>query len=264
VSVSGRYSLDFTELFNERFDENDEDAPLIDRRFPQVRLSILSTGLSWDRRNNLLSPTRGTYASGDIEVAARGIGSEVGYVKTFLSGSGFRSLNTAETLVLAGRAQVGIARGFERTVTTVDADGEKQTEIVADLPASQRFFAGGATTVRGFDVDRLGVDEILNDTSGLSSGGNGLIVLNLELRSTPWRLWNRPLGVVGFVDGGNVFAKAGEMSLAELRGAAGFGVRYDSALGPLRLDFGFKTDRRVVAGSRERGWAWHLSFGEAF
>jgi outer membrane translocation and assembly module TamA len=167
--------------------------------------------------------------------------------------------------------QVGLSRGFERLARVEDAngnpvpgpDGQPLTELVADLPASQRFFAGGGTTVRGFQLDRLGVSEVLT-ADGLSRGGNGLVVLNGELRTAAARILGRQLSVVGFADGGNVFAQAGDVDLKRLRAALGFGVRYDSPLGPLRLDFGFKLGRRLIGGVRERGWEYHLSIGEIF
>ena len=136
--------------------------------------------------------------------------------------------------------------------------------MVQDLPASQRFFGGGSTTVRGFQLDRLGVDEIIDEPGGLSLGGNGIIVANLELRRVVARLLGRDFGMVGFVDTGNVFGRASDLDLSRLRKAVGFGIRYDSPLGPLRLDFGFKVKPRTVGGSVERGWEYHLSIGEAF
>jgi outer membrane protein insertion porin family len=84
------------------------------------------------------------------------------------------------------------------------------------------------------------------------------------MRRTVGRIIGRNVALVGFVDGGNVFAQASEVDLGRLRGATGFGVRFDSPLGPVRLDFGFKMDRLVIAGRRERGWEYHLSIGEAF
>ena len=155
--------------------------------------------------------------------------------------------------------QLGVARGFERPVPQPDGT----VEIIANLPASQRFFAGGGNSVRGFQLDRLGVPTLLN-SDGLSNGGNGLVVVNAELRTTLLRVHGHPLGVVGFLDGGNVFAKTGDIDFGQLRTAVGFGLRIDSPLGPLRLDFGFKTDRQIIAGKRERGWEFHLNFGEAF
>ena len=58
------------------------------------------------------------------------------------------------------------------------------------------------------------------------------------------------LSVVGFLDGGNVFLRAGSINLAQLRASAGLGLRYQSPIGPLRVDYGFKMDRRIVAGKR--------------
>jgi outer membrane protein assembly factor BamA len=255
TSVFARYALDSTELFETRIPEDDQ--PLIDRLFPQIRLSTVSAGLVWDRRDDLLDPTAGGLMSIDGEVAARSLGSEVGFVKVFGQAFGFRRLTRVNRVVIGGRVQVGVARGFTREVPIPGTDGE--TERVADLPAGRRFFSGGGTSVRGFQQDRLGVPGVINQ-DGLSNGGNGVIVLNGEVRTQLWT----DIAVVGFVDGGNVFARAGDMSLAQLRGAAGVGLRYRSPLGPLRLDVGFKFDRRMVSGRRERAWEFHLSIGEVF
>ena len=85
-----------------------------------------------------------------------------------------------------------------------------------------------------------------------------------ELRATVGKLWNRNLAVVAFVDSGNVFHRVSELDLARLRTTVGFGTRWDSPLGPLRLDFGFKTDRMVFRNGPERRWEFHLSIGEVF
>ena len=60
------------------------------------------------------------------------------------------------------------------------------------------------------------------------------------------------LGAAVFVDGGNVFERTTQLDLGELRGSVGFGVRYRSPIGPVRLDLGFKLDRRIV-GDRLEG-----------
>jgi outer membrane protein insertion porin family len=61
-----------------------------------------------------------------------------------------------------------------------------------------------------------------------------------------------------------VFRRAGDIDLGRMRATTGFGFRYDSPFGPLRLDFGFKTDRMVFAKATERRWEFHLSIGEVF
>jgi len=265
LSVFGRYALDSTRLFDTRISE--EDQPLIDRLFPQIRLSSVSSGIVWDNRDDFLDPTSGGWLSADAEIATRTLGSQVGFVKAFLQATGFRRITRANRVVLAGRVQVGVARGFERQVTRLDSngvpilgpDGEPLTDTVADLPAGRRFFSGGSTSVRGFQQDRLGVPGILNPT-GLSNGGNGLVVINGEVRTQVVT----SVSLVGFVDGGNVFARASDIRPGDFRGSAGLGIRYRSPLGPLRLDFGFKLDRKMFSGKRERGWEFHLSIGEAF
>jgi len=269
LSVSGRWALDFSRLFDVGILE--EEQSLIDRLFPQVRLSLLSTGIVWDRRNDAIAPSAGSLLTGDLEFAVRSLGSEVGYAKVFVQASDYRTVSEDERVVLATRVQLGVARGLERDVPVEDddgdpvigPDGQPVTETIADLPASQRFFAGGGTTVRGFQIDRLGVPEILND-NGLSNGGNAVVVLNAEVRAVVLQVRGHDLGMVGFIDAGNVFAKAADLDFGRLRSALGFGFRYDSPLGPLRLDFGFKTRRLIIGGRRERGWEYHLSIGEAF
>jgi outer membrane protein insertion porin family len=267
LTVSGRHTFDRTRLFDEQIQPDDQ--LLIDRLFPQVRLSTFTGSVLRDSRDDVLDPTRGTMISAEGSMAGRAVGSEVGFAKSFFQGFVYRKVSSnpnAVTLVAGGR--IGLAIGFAREVPKVDEagdpvlgeDGQQIIEVVKDLPASERFFAGGDTTVRGFALDRLGTDSTLN-LRGFPSGGNGLLVVNVELRTAYWK----GLGLVGFVDAGNVFEKASDVTLNDLRSAAGFGLRYRSPLGPLRVDLGFKLDRRVLAsGSRERLAILHISLGQAF
>ena len=73
-------------------------------------------------------------------------------------------------------------------------------------------------------------------------------------------------GTIGaFIDAGNVYPLASDISLTRLRTAAGFGVRYRSPVGPIRVDWGFNLDRReLAAGTLERGYVFHVSLGQAF
>jgi outer membrane protein insertion porin family len=259
--IAGRYSFEQNELFDVHFTEEDEDLiPLIDRLFPQVRLSKLSLSIFRDTRNDALDPDRGTFLSADNDVAARGIGSEVGLAKTFLQAATFRRLPGARRMVVRLRGLLGMAQGFKREVEQVDSTGQPVTVTITELPASERFFAGGDTSVRGFSLDRLGTAETIT-RSGFPTGGNGVVVLNGELLVNMWRA----LDVVGFLDGGNVFPRVRNMDVTELRAAAGFGVRYRSPVGPVRIDLGFNLDpRELVPGSLERRTVLHVSLGQAF
>ena len=265
-SVAGRYSYEYTRLFDERFTE--EEKPLIDRVFPQVRLSKFSGSFIRDARSDVVDPSEGTFVIVDGEVAPRSVGSEVGFIKTLLQGFRYYRVPAERRVVVALGARLGLAHGLPRPVLRIGADGEPILDdsgeaiidLVQDLPASERFFAGGDTTVRGFSLDRLGTDETIS-ASGFPTGGNGLVVLNAELRSAVVG----SLGVAGFMDAGNVFLRASDIRLHELRVTAGFGVRYQSPIGPLRVDLGFKLDRRELApGTLEKRSVLHISLGQAF
>jgi outer membrane protein assembly factor BamA len=249
IHVSGNYQIQRTELFDEKL--NPGDVRLIDRAFPQVLLSSFSAATVRDTRDDQLNPAAGELLSANAQLAARMIGSEVGFVKWYLTGQVFRRVPGAARVVLATSARVGLAAGFPREV--VSAAGE--VDVGKDLPASERFFAGGDTTVRGFARDQLGTPETI-DQDGFPIGGNALTIFNVELR-LPVR---GGLGVVGFVDSGNVFALTTDIDLGQLRSALGFGVRYASPVGPIRVDLGFKANRR----GDERLTALHVSFGQAF
>ena len=250
-SAAGVYSFEHTELFDERFDQED-DPVLIDRLFPQVRLSKFSGSLLRDTRNDVVDTQSGSLVVLTSDLAARALGSEVGFIKTYVQGFTYFRLPTARRAVLALGGRLGAAQGFRRVLEGV--------AVIDDLPASERFFAGGDTTVRGFSLDRLGSEETIT-ASGFPRGGNGLIVLNAEVR----------VGVlaavdgVAFVDAGNVFLRASDLDVTDLRPAAGFGVHYRSPIGPVRVELGFNLDRQeLVPGRLERGSVLHISLGRAF
>jgi outer membrane protein insertion porin family len=273
INIIARYSLVWSKVFN--IDIAPADQLLVDRLFPQVRLSTFSGGIVRDRRDDLVDPSHGTFLSVEADLAARHIGSQVGFAKAIVNVSGFHQVGGSADrtpagklprVVLAGRVELGLARGFGQYITTTDASGNPVVQYVTELPASERFFAGGSTTVRGFDVDQLGVPAVL-DQNGLSIGGNGLLVMNGEVRTTVLHDFLRhggDLGVVGFSDAGNVFAKAGDLGLNELLTTVGVGVRWKSPLGPLRVDYGFKLNPRTINGVLESRTGWSFSIGEAF
>ena len=256
LRTSVQYSFSTTRVFDEQL--TDQEKVTIDRVFPQVRLSEFSGAVARDTRDDVLEPQKGMLVSVDATLAARALGSQVGFTKGLIEGFFYRNLGRPR-LVLAGGARVGLANPFRQVVTTVQPDGSTVTDVIRDLPASERFFAGGDTTIRGYALDSVGAPNTIS-SEGFPIGGSALVVLNVELRTPVWR----DLGAAFFVDGGNVFARASDFSLADLRGATGFGLRYRSPIGPIRIDLGFKMDRRVVGGNLEPRTALHFSIGQAF
>ncbi len=256
VSVTASYQIQRTSVFDERLDERDK--PLIDRLFPQFRLSSFSSSLIRDTRNDAVDPSRGQYASVSGQLAGRAIGSQIGFGKGFVTAQLFRTIPHSNRIVFAGNARFGLASGFPREAPGTDG----QLEVIRDLPQSERFYAGGDTTIRGFALDRVGTrhipaqaDDTL-DADLLPVGGNGLVIFNAELRAPI----TGGLGIVGFLDTGNVFSRVADIDLMQLRTAVGSGVRYKSPFGPIRFDLGFKVNRQPGEGLT----AWFISFGQAF
>jgi outer membrane protein insertion porin family len=252
VSASGAYQLQHTHLLDNRADPSDQ--LLIDQVFTEVRLSSFLMQGAFDTRDDPVDSTRGEYVGANVQLAARRIGSEVGFAKSSFTAEVFRPLPYGHGSVFAAQARLGVATGFPHDVVeTVDG----QPVVVSDvkvLPEPERFFAGGDTTVRGFALDTLGAPDTIQN--GFPIGGNAEAIFNGELRS-PVR---KGLQGVGFVDTGNVFAQAADIDLLALRTAVGFGFRYKSPVGPIRFDMGFK----VKPETGERGSAWFISFGQAF
>jgi outer membrane protein assembly factor BamA len=257
VSLSGNYQLQKVKLFNQNIQPIDQIP--VDRLFPQVRLSSFSFSAIRSTRNDPLDPTAGVYMTETTTLAARAIGSEIGFLKSYSRAQWFHTIPHLFGTVLATNATLGLAHALPRDVEQPDGSVLE----VAELPASERFFAGGDTTVRGFALDQLGRPDTIDPLSGFPNGGNGLVVVNAELRA-PYRNFQ----FVTFVDAGNVFATASEMTLNELRSSVGFGIRYKSPVGPIRVDLGFKTHRQIIPGSSpaalESPAAIHISLGQAF
>ena len=259
ISAQVSYQIQRTEVFDEGL--KPEDLLVIDRIFPRVRLSSFSAAVIRDTRNDAVDPASGAYLSANGQLAARAIGSQIGFLKSFFTAQAFRAIPHTNRVVFATSARIGLADGFRHEA--VDENGAVIPGVfIEDLPQSERFYAGGDTTIRGFALDRVGTRHIptqptdtLNEDL-LPIGGNGLVIFNGELRFPIWG----PVGGVGFFDTGNVFAHVSDIDLGELRSAIGGGVRYKSPFGPIRLDIGFKVNRQPGEGLT----AWFVSFGQAF
>jgi outer membrane protein insertion porin family len=120
------------------------------------------------------------------------------------------------------------------------------------LIPSERFYAGGASSVRGYLEDSLGVQSVL----GGADGGSALLVLNGELRFPIYR-WLRG---VGFVDAGNVYPTVHDISLGALQVGVGGGARLDTPIGLIRFDLGIPANPRSI----DPRWRFHFGFGHAF
>jgi outer membrane protein assembly factor BamA len=204
---------------------------------PDTDIKVNVGRLRWttivDTRNDLVDATKGWFHSSDFEHAPSALGSDLHFMKYLLQHRYYRILGP---VVLASSARLGFATAFEQT-----------------LIRSERFFAGGGNSVRGYADDELSPrDPFFGD----AAGGNALLVLNQEVRFPIVKF----LRGVGFVDAGRAFETAKLVRLSDLGVGTGFGLRVQTPVALIRVDFGVPLNGAV---SPRRG-RWFFSIGQAF
>lgn len=207
-------------------------------------------GITWvrDRRNNPADPSRGTFNTVDISTSSVSLGSSASFDRFFMQNSSYTPIG--RSFVFARSTQFGVEVPFGGS--TLD-----------NVPLPERFFGGGGTSIRGFGLNQAGPRDV---TTGFPIGGLAMIVFNQELRF-PLKLpliGNR-LGGAVFYDAGNVYSDIHHLSLRYsplppptgcqpgstlpelqcpnlnyLSHTVGFGFRYATPIGPVRLDLGYQ------------------------
>lgn len=200
-----------------------------------LAISGIKPGIIYDTRDNPFDPRKGLLAGISVKAASGVLLSETDFVKIILNGSTYKELS--KYFVFALSLKYGMAQGYGET---------------RDLPLVERFFLGGRSTARGYEQDTLGPKGV----KGSPTGGNAFFLTNVELRTS----LGKTFGLVTFVDGGNVWRRTNDVDLSELRYTAGMGVRYNTPVGPIRVDYGFKLDREE---GESRGEV-HFTIGHAF
>jgi outer membrane protein insertion porin family len=198
-------------------------------------ISGLRLGLIYDTRDNQFYPKKGMFSGLTLKSTSPVFLSETDFIKLTLYNNVYHELKKG--LVLAASLRGGIAQGYLKT---------------NELPIVERFFLGGRDTVRGYDQDSLGP----KGSDGNPVGGNAFLMENLELRTS----LGKGLGLVTFLDGGNVWLKINNIDLMDVKFTAGLGLRYNTPVGPVSIDYGRKLQRE----KGESHGAFHFSIGNAF
>ena len=249
-----------------------------------IRLSRLGATFVRDTRNSEFDATRGEFLRADFSVALRQLGGNLSFNKLQLDYRRYHQLKQVRGTVLAGNISLGLANLFNPR----DRNGNGVIDdIDKTLPISERFFAGGSTTLRGFGFEEAGprvvVPEcflqtpiprgcgIFRNQKGeliqlnpftVPIGGNALAVVNLEARHSLTKAFQ----VVPFYDGGNVFRRIGDifgrndvadnnpnLTLTERINAHNLRARWTHTVG---LGFGIKTP---LGGTLSIDYGWLLN-----
>jgi outer membrane protein insertion porin family len=190
----------------------------------------ITLGLTYDNGLPKFTPRRGFYYSGYYMVSGIMPSTTYKFRKWLMD---FRKYQSIRKSVFAFRIKTGFIQSH-------DSDGI--------IPSEERFYAGGSNSIRGWQRSQLGP----LDGNGKPLGGNVLFESSLEWR---YSLVRKLSGVV-FIDAGNVWQHSFKFS--ELRFAMGAGMRYDTPIGPIRIDLA------IPVFDEKTSTEWHFSIGHAF
>lgn len=226
----------FGALFEYRIVEPDDPTNSEAARENQrILISSLAPNLQWDTRNDLVNPSRGGSGFYQLEYAFNALGTDEQFSKLFVQQT--QAVDLGRPGVLAGSLRLGAIEPRRSEFGDLIVPPELPNSQVA---ISERFFAGGPTSHRAFQVDELGIND-RTIFAGRPVGGNGLLLFNLDYRFPIYGA----LGGTLFFDAGNVWADWRDVDLADLRLGLGFGITYLSPIGPLNVGVGWKLDRQV-------------------
>jgi outer membrane protein insertion porin family len=236
----------------------------LERAQQNLHITSFTPSLTWDTRNDILLPIRGSYASVEWQHAFKLIKGDAEFDLLNLSFSTYQSV--------AGGVLALSLRGGAIEPRHPQPDQADNLQV----PVNVRFFAGGRATHRAFPIDLLGIP---NETLGCSTlpdksckepasvvaiGGAGQLITNLEWRFPIFSV----LGGTVFVDGGNVWPAWRDIRTDEMRWGGGIGLRADTPVGPIRLEYGWKfgPETYLINGVsvRESPGELFFSFGNAF
>lgn len=222
-------------------------------------------GVTWfrDHRDNPADATRGNFTSVDAGLADTGLGSSASFLRFFAQNSTYHAIG--KRFGFARSARLGILHPYRDTVS-LSFPAPSTPPLPTVIPLPERFFGGGGTSLRGFALNQAGPRDAI---TGFPVGGQAELILNQEFRF-PMRVpfFGTQLGGALFYDAGNVFSRVGRVSLRwsppkpvfnplnptqcqsncanELNYFShiiGFGVRYATPVGPIRVDLGYQLNR---------------------
>jgi translocation and assembly module TamA len=214
-------------------------AQIEDQEQPKEEFALLSFPgrIDWDFANDRFNPTRGgtVLLTGAPYVDL--LGASRHFFKARLTHTRYFGLTEMPELVLALRGSLGSLFGASRD----------------EVPADERFYAGGGGSIRGIAFQEAGPLDDNDDPRGGRSVAEGSVELRLRLRND--------LGAVLFVDGGTVFDSSLPTGGERVLFGAGPGLRYFTPIGPLRLDVGFPLNPRKGV---DDGFQLYISIGQSF
>lgn len=232
------------------------------------RLGLGEFSIIRDRRDDPADAHRGSYSTADLSYAPRLLGSQTSFIRGLFRNATYHPFH--HDLVFARSTQFGV-------ITRLSGSNS--------IPLAERLYSGGSTSLRSFPDFQAGPRDLV---TGFVLGGNASFVNSLELR---FPLYGDNLGGVLFEDAGNVYSSLNDFSFRYRQEnlqdfnymvqSAGIGIRYQTPIGPVRLDFSFSpnaprffglkgtledliNNTAVSTVQKINAFQFHFSLGQAF
>jgi outer membrane protein insertion porin family len=199
-------------------------------------------GINRTTTDSRMDPTTGSRH--DLQLELAGIGGDNNFWKLDHDSTWYWALDDQSKWVLSYRSRQGIGFPF----------GDSDV-----IPLSDRYFAGGTSTVRGYESRDIGPTRPRYGFigEGESVGGELRLVNNLEVKYKV----NKFFRLYGFVDGAGVWLEPSDFGFGDMRYGAGVGIGFDvPKMGPVRLDYGVPLNADGDQGSGR----FHLQGGFRF
>jgi outer membrane protein insertion porin family len=247
----------------------EEEVPLF---YQPTLVSEFSASWFRDTRDNPADANKGSFNTADFSVAGTALGSSASFFRMLVQNSTYHRLS--RNWSFARSTRLGILQPYASTVS-LSFPAQTGTPSPQLIPLPERLFAGGGTSLRGFALNQAGPRDAL---TGFPVGGQAMLILNQELRF-PLRfpIIGSQIGGALFYDGGNVYSRLNRITLRwsspepvfktaypgiapgrfnpttcvynctnELNyfsNTIGFGLRYATPVGPIRIDLGYALNR---------------------
>lgn len=222
IPISEDNSVGLT-LFAEQveLEESDDTPPeIIDfiREYPDNKGLGFRTSLAKNTLNDFIFPSKGSRASISLNAAIPG--SDLEYYKVNLIGTQYLQI-ARSGLAIKGTAKLGYGGSY--------GNGE-------ELPFYKNYYAGGPSSVRGYEARSLGPQD--TGTTPEALGGDRRVLMNFEVLSPKFGGTNKKdKRFVGFFDAGMVYAPGEDIDVGSMRYSAGIAIQWYSILGPLGLSY---------------------------
>lgn len=201
-------------------------------------ISMIGFNLSRDSRDSRFSPTQGLFINGGVDVAGGLLGGDKDFYRLDGRGSYYVPLKFKSVLEL--RLRAGVVDAYDNS---------------DKVPIFERFFAGGARTIRGYEERQVGP---LDANTADPIGGESIVVGNAE--------YTIPLiefiKLAAFFDVGNVWAEMDDFGSGDFKSGTGLGLRIKTPIGPVNLDYGYPLNDEP--GEEERAGKFYFSVSRGF